>query len=84
MRTLSTGLVVIAVWIALAIGSFAAAKSYQFTGTVKSVEAESFTVEKSATEVWSFVTDPSTKGRPKIGDKVTVHYKMVATSIEAK
>ena len=62
----------------------AAPKSYQFTGTVKSVDGTTFTVQKSATETWDFSTDPSTKGTPKVGDKVTVQYRMVATSIETK
>jgi len=62
----------------------AAAKTYQFTGTVKSADAATLTVEKSATETWTFSTDASTKGTAKVGDKVTVHYTMVATEIEAK
>ncbi len=61
-----------------------AEKTYQFTGTVKVVEGGTFTVEKSAKEVWTFSTDKDTKGAPKVGDKVTVYYKMVATEIEAK
>lgn len=43
-----------------------------------------FTVEKSAKETWTFETAPDVKGAPKVGDKVTVHYKMVATDIESK
>lgn len=62
----------------------AAPKTYQFTGTVKAVEAGTLTVEKSATETWTFSTDASTKGTAKVGDKVTVHYTMVATDIESK
>ena len=65
-------------------GLNAAAKAYQFTGTVKTVEAGTLTVEKSASEIWTFSTDASTKGTAKVGDKVTVHYTMVATDIEAK
>lgn len=61
-----------------------AEKTYQFTGTVKAVDAGTFTVEKSAKEVWTFSTEKDTKGTPKVGDKVTVYYKMVATQIEAK
>ncbi len=75
--------VVLAVVFAGVIG-MAAEKSYQFTGTVKSVEGNTFTVEKSAKEVWTFSTDTTTKGAPKVGDKVTVYYKMIATEIEAK
>jgi hypothetical protein len=61
-----------------------AEKTYQFTGTVKTVEGTTFTVEKSAQEIWTFSTDSATKGAPKVGDKVTVFYKMIATQIEAK
>lgn len=61
-----------------------AEKTYQFTGTVKAIDGGTFTVEKSVKEVWTFSTDKDTKGTPKVGDKVTVYYKMVATQIEAK
>ncbi|HEY3382462.1 MAG TPA: hypothetical protein VGK32_11880 [Vicinamibacterales bacterium] len=79
-------------WIALALVvavgllsvANAAEKSYQFTGTVKSVDGATFTVEKSAKDVWTFTTEAATKGAPKVGEKVTVYYKMIATEIEAK
>jgi hypothetical protein len=64
--------------------ALAAPKTYQFTGTVKAADKETLTVEKSATETWTFSLDASTKGTPKVGDKVTVTYKMVATGIEVK
>jgi hypothetical protein len=66
----------------LTIGAYAATKTYQFTGVVKTVQGDTFTVEKSATETWEFSKDASTKGAPKVGDKVTVHYRMIATAIE--
>jgi hypothetical protein len=66
------------------LGGYAATKSYQFTGTVKSVDATTLTVEKSAKDTWTFEVSKDTKGIPKVGDKVTVNYKMVATDIEAK
>ncbi len=79
-------------WLAVAVvlalfvvaGLSAATKTYQFTGTVKAVDGNTFTVEKSAKETWTFETAGDTKGAPKVGDKVTVHYKMVATDIESK
>ena len=74
--------VVLALVVAASIS--AATKSYQFTGTVKSVEGNTFTVEKSAKETWTFETGSETKGAPKVGEKVTVQYKMVATTIESK
>ena len=83
MRRILVALALLAV-IATATVSFAAAKSYQFTGTVKTVTADGFTVEKSASETWTFSTDPATKGTPKIGEKVTVTYRMIANTIEKK
>ena len=69
---------------AFVAGGYAAAKSYQFTGVVKAADAGSVTVEKSAKETWQFEVAKDTKGSPKVGDKVTVYYKMVATEIESK
>lgn len=66
-------------------GGYAASKSYQFTGTVKAADGGTMTVEKSAKETWVFDVPSGTKGgTPKVGDKVTVYYKMVATEIESK
>jgi hypothetical protein len=76
--------VVVALALAMAGVGVAAAKSYQFTGVVKTVTGSTFTVEKSATETWEFTADKDTKGAPKVGDKVTVYYKMIATEIEVK
>ena len=47
------------------------------------VTGDTFTVQKSATVTWEFTKDASTKGAVKAGDRVTVHYRMVATEIEA-
>ena len=69
---------------AFVAGGYAAAKSYQFTGVVKAADAGSLTVEKSMKETWQFEVAKDTKGSPKVGDKVTVYYKMVATEIESK
>jgi FKBP-type peptidyl-prolyl cis-trans isomerase len=66
-------------------GGDAAVKSYQYTGVVKAVDATSITVEKSAKETWQFEVARETKGATvKVGDRVTVNYKMVATEIESK
>jgi hypothetical protein len=78
------GLLMVAMLAVTSAGINAAAKAYQFTGTVKTVTGTTFTVEKSATETWEFSTDKDTKGAPKVGDKVTVYYKMIATEIEVK
>jgi len=83
-RVLATAFLVVLLVAAFVAGGFAAAKSYQFTGTVKTVDAGTVTVEKSAKEVWQFEVSKDTKGTPKVGDKVTVMYKMVATDIDSK
>jgi hypothetical protein len=76
--------VLLAVLVALlAATTIAATRNYQFTGVVKTVEGDTFTVQKSATETWEFSKDAATKGTVAVGDKVTVHYRMVATTIEA-
>ncbi len=77
-------LIVMALAVGFGAGVGAAAKSYQFTGTVESNNGGVLTVKKSAAETWTFTTDASTKGTAKVGDKVTVYYKMIATEIEAK
>ena len=77
--------VLILAFLAAVSVTFAAAKTYQFTGTVKTVDGGgTFSVQKSASETWTFSTDSGTKGTPKVGDKVTVTYTMVATSIDVK
>jgi hypothetical protein len=86
MRKTSLAVLFAVVTAALTLTAYAAAaaKSYQFTGVVKTVEGGTFTVQKSASETWEFSTDASTKGTPKVGDKVTVQYRMIATSIDSK
>jgi hypothetical protein len=84
MRKGILALLFVALVITLTLTAYAAAKTYQFTGVVKTVDGPTFTVQKSATETWEFSTDASTKGTPKVGDKVTVQYRMVATDIESK
>ena len=83
-RVLLIAWVVLVVVSAFVAGGYAAAKSYQFTGVVKAADASGVTVEKSAKETWQFEVSKDTKGMPKVGDKVTVYYKMVATEIESK
>ena len=83
-RVLLSAFVLVLLVSAFVAGGDAAAKSYQFTGTVKAADGGTITVEKSAKEVWQFEVSKDTKGTPKVGDKVTVMYKMVATEIESK
>ena len=69
----------------LATPAFAADKTYQVTGPVVQVTGDAITVKKGS-ENWTLAIDAGTKksGDVKVGDKVTVTYKMTATSIEAK
>jgi hypothetical protein len=83
-RLLITAIVLLAFIVGFGAGGYAAVKSYQFTGVVKSIDAKSLTVEKSAKETWEFERAGDTKGDAKVGDRVTVYYKMVASEIEKK
>jgi len=67
-------------------GSFAAtAKTYQVTGPIVELTDKVIVVEKGD-ERWEIARDPNTKvhGDLKVGQKVTVHYRMTATSAETK
>jgi hypothetical protein len=85
MKCIFAGIAIVILFVlALAAGGYASAKSYQFTGVVKAVDSNSLTVEKTAKETWQFELTKDTKGvTPKIGDRVTISYKMAATEIEA-
>ncbi len=62
----------------------AAPKDYQFTGPIAAVTDTGFSVTKGK-EIWEFAKDADTKlpEGAKVGDKVTVHYVMHATMVEA-
>jgi hypothetical protein len=75
-----------AVALTLSTGAYAAdVKTYQVTGPVVSVTNDVITVMKGK-DKWEISKDAATKtsGDVKEGDKVTVMYRMTATSIEAK
>jgi hypothetical protein len=61
------------------------AKDYQVTGPVLDVTDSMIAVQKGK-DRWEIARSSSTKttGEIKKGDKVTVHYTMSATEIEAK
>src|SRR5580765_6119749 len=60
-------------------------KSYQVTGPIVSVTDDMIVVQKGK-EHWELARDASTKimGDLKVGEKVTIAYRMVATSVEVK
>lgn len=61
------------------------AMAYQVTGPVVEMTDTRIVVKKGK-ENWELARDAGTKvtGDVKVGDKVTVEYRMTATSIEAK
>ena len=65
--------------------AFAGTKDYQVTGPILEVTNDSVTVQKGK-EKWEIARDKDTKivGDLKVGSKVTIHYKMKATSVEVK
>jgi hypothetical protein len=60
-------------------------KDYQVTGPVLDVTDDVITVEKGK-DKWEIGRNKDTKinGEPKKGSKVTIYYKMTATSVEVK
>jgi hypothetical protein len=74
--------------LALSGAAFAADVSdYQVTGPIVQVDSSKIVIEKGAKkERFEIARDSNTKSdtEPKVGDKVTVHYTMTATKIEAK
>lgn len=62
-----------------------ATHNYQVTGPVLEVSDTSIVVQKGK-EKWEIqrTSDTSVKGDVKVGDKVTIHYHMVADSIDLK
>jgi hypothetical protein len=67
-------------------GAFAAApKTYQVTGPVLELTDDTITVQKGK-EKWEIARSKDTKvtGELKVGAKVTIEYRMSATTVEAK
>jgi hypothetical protein len=63
----------------------ATAKTYQVTGPVLELTDSMIVVQKGQ-QRWEILRDASTKvtGELKVGAKVTIEYRMTATSVEAK
>jgi hypothetical protein len=80
-------LAVFALALLLAAGAVFAAsvKTYQVTGPVLEVNSDMIVVQKGK-DRWEIARDASTKIPPdvKVGDKVTIEYRMHATSVEVK
>lgn len=69
----------------LSSAALAAVKTYQVTGPVLEVNDTMIAVQKGK-DRWEIARDASTKvtGDLKVGAKVTIEYRMTATSAEVK
>ena len=61
------------------------AKTYQVTGPVLELTDKTIVVQKGD-ERWEVARDETTRvdGELKVGSKVTIHYRMVAVSVDSK
>ena len=78
--------VVVLLAVLLAAPLYAAApKTYQVTGPVLEVTSDMIVVQKGQ-DRWEIARDASTKvtGDLKVGAKVTIEYRMTATSVDVK
>jgi hypothetical protein len=85
MQTIKALLLASALQLAVFCSSAAPAKTYQVTGPVLELTDKLIVVQKND-ERWEIERDAGTRidGKLKVGDKVTIHYRMTATSIEKK
>ena len=63
----------------------AAVKTYQVTGPVLEVRGDAIVVQKGK-DRWELARDANTKvnGNLKVGAKVTIDYRMIATNVTVK
>lgn len=85
MKKLTPFVSALAILALLAAPVVAATKTYQVTGPVLEVSDTMIAVKKG-NDRWEIARDASTKvtGDLKVGSKVTIEYRMTATSVEAK
>jgi hypothetical protein len=84
-RAFIAAVALVALVVAVAGLSTAAVKQYQFTGTVTDVDAKAKTISvDKGGDIWEFATDGLKDLKLKKGDKVTIHYQMIAKKVEAK
>lgn len=67
------------------VATAAAVKTYQVTGPVLEVRSDAVVVQKGR-DKWELARDANTKvsGNLRVGAKVTIQYRMVATEIAVK
>ena len=86
MKKLTLSLVAVcSLLLAGVTAAFADATDYQVTGPVLSMTDTTITVQKGK-EKWEINKGAATTGAAdlKVGDKVTIHYTMTATTVESK
>lgn len=78
-------LVAVFLFVIAASAGAASLKNYQVTGPVLELRDDAIVVQKGK-EKWEIARDKDTKvtGDLKVGSKVTIEYKMKATSVEVK
>jgi hypothetical protein len=78
-------LVILVIILVLPTVAFAAAKTYQVTGPVLEVNDSMIVVQKGK-DRWEIARDKDTNviGDLKVGNKVTIEYRMNATKVEVK
>jgi len=84
-RTLSATCVALLLASSLSLQAAPLAKTYQVTGPILELTDKTIVVQKGD-ERWEVARDENTKAKStlKVGQKVTVHYRMTATSVETK
>jgi hypothetical protein len=67
------------------VAAAAAVKTYQVTGPVLEVRSDAIVVQKGK-DRWELARDAATKvnGNLKVGAKVTIEYRMIATKVDVK
>jgi len=86
MSTNTRWIATLGLCLTLAVSATAAPpRTYQVTGPVLSVTADLIVVQKG-NDKWEIARDASTKvtGDLKVGAKVTIEYRMSATSVDVK
>lgn len=85
MKKIHAFVCALAILVLLASPAVAATKTYQVTGPVLEVSDTMIAVQKGK-DRWEIARDASTKvtGDLKVGSKVTIEYRMTATSVDVK
>jgi hypothetical protein len=87
MKTLLNALAIAGALQLAIFTSFSAetAKTYQVTGPILELTDKAIVVQKGD-ERWEVARDEKTRidGELKVGNKVTIHYRMLAVSVETK